>query len=314
MNPTAAFELPRSDDVLAGLRAPTRRLPCRLLYDQRGAELFEQICTLAEYYPTRNELALLERHLPAIARAIGPNARVIEPGSGAGHKTRMLLAALERPVGYVPIDVSGEQLEANARALRGEFPGVAVDPVLGDYTAALALPPPPPGTARTVAFFPGATLGNFEPEDARRFLAMLRAVAGAGGALLLGTDSNQDVESLLRAYDDGEGVTAAFDLNVLAHVNRSHGATFERERFAHRAVWLASRSRIEMHLVSRCRQTVRVAGETFLFARGEAIVTEHCYKHPPAAIAAMLAAAGWRVADVMADPDDRMRLWLATAA
>src|SRR5262245_20739281 len=159
------------DDVIAGLRAPQKHLPCRLLYDARGAALFEQICTLDDYYPTRSELALLEAHLPAIAATVGPRARVIEPGSGAGIKTRMLLRTLEDPAGYVPIDISPEQREDTARALRAELPGLEVQPMFGDYTRPLALPPPVRPAARTLAFFPGSTIGNFEPDCAQAFLA-----------------------------------------------------------------------------------------------------------------------------------------------
>ncbi|KAB2897192.1 MAG: L-histidine N(alpha)-methyltransferase [Kofleriaceae bacterium] len=299
------------DEVLRGLSAPRKHLPCRLLYDARGAELFEQICTLEEYYPTRTELALLEEHLPALAAAIGPQARVVEPGSGAGQKTRMLLTALDRPVGYVPIDISREQLEVNARALREEFPGLEVQPICGDYTSPLELPRPTRPGARTVAFFPGSTIGNFEPDEARAFLARLAHLAGRDGMLLLGADANNDRASLERAYDDGQGVTAAFDKNVLAHVNRTHDATFELDAFTHRAVWDASHHRVEMHLVSMRTQTVRVGADVIRFERGEPIVTEHCYKHPREAMAAMLADAGWRALRVDADARGRMHLWLA---
>ncbi len=300
------------DDVLEGLRAPRKHLPCRLLYDSRGAALFEEICTVADYYPTRAELALLDGHLPAIAATVGARARVIEPGSGAGRKTRMLLSALERPADYVPIDISGEQLEINARSLRHEFPGLEVQPVHGDYTREIELPPARATFDRTLVFFPGSTIGNFEPADARAFLTRLGRLAGPGGMLLLGADSNTDPDSLLRAYDDSEGVTAAFDLNVLAHVNRTQAATFDLDAFLHRATWDEARSRIEMHLVSRRRQTVFVAGEAFELEREEPIVTEHCYKHRREALGALLAGAGWQVRQVFADPDQRMHLWLAS--
>lgn len=313
MKPTSQAlraDLSAGDDVLAGLRAPRKHLPCRLLYDARGAELFEQICTLDEYYPYRSELALLDRHLPTIAAAIGPSARVIEPGSGAGRKTRMLLSALERPSIYVPIDVSTEQLSATALALRADLPGLEVVAVAADYTTAFELPPAL-AAGRTLVFFPGSTIGNFEPDDARAFLARFATLAGPGAALVLGADANRDPDELLRAYDDSQGVTAAFDLNVLAHLNRSHAATFDLGAFLHRAVWDASRSRIEMHLVSRRRQRVEVAGETVWLDRGEPIVTEHCYKHPPDAITAILDDAGWHVRRIFPDPHRRMRLWLA---
>jgi L-histidine N-alpha-methyltransferase len=301
-----ARNLQPTDDVLAGLRAPRKHLPCRLLYDARGAELFEQICTLDDYYPTRNELALLEAHLPEIAAAVGPDARVIEPGSGAGVKTRMLLAALDRPAAYVPIDVSGEQLAETARTLQELFPGLAVHPIHGDYTRDIAVPA---YAGRTLVFFPGSTIGNFEPADAQRFLARF---ASPGAMLLVGADSNADPESLLRAYDDLDGVTAEFDLNVLVHLGRTHAATFDPATFVHRATWDPASRRVEMHLVSRRRQVVEVAGETIQFERGEPIVTEHCYKHAPETFARMLDTAGWRVQRTYADPHGRMRLWLAS--
>jgi L-histidine Nalpha-methyltransferase len=294
------------DEVLAGLRAPHKHLPCKLLYDERGAELFDRICDLDAYYLTREELALLEARLPDIAAAVGERARVIEPGSGVGKKTRMLLSALQSPVGYVPIDVSGEQLEANAAALRVEYPALEIQPVHGDYTQPIALPAPTRAAAATLAFFPGSTIGNFEPADARAFLAELGKHADM---LLLGADTNENVDELLVAYDDPEGVTAAFDLNMLAHLNRTHGATFDLDAFMHRAIWNAAHSRIEMHLVSRRRQNVDLAGETIRFDRGEAIVTEYCYKHAPAALAKLVSAAGWTVRETYAGP--RMRLVLA---
>lgn len=299
------------DDVLAGLRARAKHLPCRLLYDARGAELFEQICTVEDYYLTRSELALLETHLPALADEIGPRARVIEPGSGAGVKTRMLLGALDAPASYVPIDVSLAQLEDTARTLRDQFAGLDVQPVNADYTRPFALPRARAPYDRMLVFFPGSTIGNFEPDEARRFLARLGELAGARALLLLGADSNTDPASLVRAYDDREGITAAFDRNVLAHVNHAYGARFDLDAFEHRAVWNAACSRIEMHLVSRVQQTVLVGGEPIDFAAGEPIVTEHCYKHRPELLAELLAGAGWTVRTVHADEAGRMRLWLA---
>ena len=225
----------------------------------------------------------------------------------------MLLAALERPSAYVPIDVSEEQLVETATALRTAFPGVDVQPVCGDYTAPLALPVAPARAARTLVFFPGSTIGNFEPGAARAFLANLRSLAGTGSMLLLGADANSDRESLVHAYDDPDGVTAAFDLNMLAHINRTHAATFDLDAFMHRAVWNAARSRVEMHLVSRRAQTVTVADRPIRFKRGEVIVTEHCYKHSPTVMADLLARAGWQLRNVFQDPQSRMHLWLAEA-
>jgi L-histidine Nalpha-methyltransferase len=305
----AASSLPA--DIRAGLRAARKSLPCRLLYDARGAELFEQICTVEDYYLTRAELALLDAHLDTVAAAAGPHARVIEPGSGAGRKTRMLLSALDRPAVYVPIDVSREQLEHNARALRAEYPGLEVQPLHGDYAGTLAMPSTRAEHARTLVFFPGSTIGNFEPADARAFLTRFGVLAGPNALLVLGADSNNDERSLLRAYDDRDGVTAAFDLNVLAHLNRDYGANFDLDAFVHRATWDAVHSRIEMHLVSRHRQTVWVSGERIELDRGEPIVTEHCYKHRPEVLESLLAESGWQLRRMISAPDGRMRLWLA---
>lgn len=307
--PDAVYD--RSDDVLAGLRSHRKHLPCRLLYDARGAELFDQICALNEYYLTRSELALLDRHLPQIAAAIGPEARVIEPGSGAGTKTRMLLTALQRPLEYAPIDVNAEQLVHTAATLRKSFPDLAVHPICGDYTGAIEIPSAQLHARRTVVFFAGSTIGNFEPDDAARFLERWAAVAGANAMMLIGADSNTDPESLVSAYDDTDGVTAAFNLNVLAHLNRTHAATFDLRAFMHRAVWNPAKSRIEMHLVSRQRQIVTVSGERIRFECGETIVTEHCYKYPPALFKALLRRSGWEVHKAFADSRGRMRLWLA---
>jgi L-histidine Nalpha-methyltransferase len=299
------------DDVIAGLCAPHKTLPCRLLYDARGAELFERICELDDYYLTRSELALLADHLPSIAAIVGPRARVIEPGSGAGRKTRMLLAALDQPSSYTPIDVSFEQLQHNATALRHEFPGLEIVPVHGDYTSTLELAGSH-SSSRTVVFFPGSTIGNFEPRAAVEFLARFARLVGPGAVLILGTDSNHDQETLMRAYDDPEGVTAEFDLNVLAHINRTHHATFALDTFMHRAAWDAAHSRIEMHLVSRRRQTVDIGTGTISFERGEVIVTEHCYKHSHDTIRRLCKTAGWSVQSVFSDAADRMSLWIAT--
>jgi L-histidine N-alpha-methyltransferase len=300
-------------DVLAGLSAREKRLPCRLLYDARGAALFERICALPSYYLTRSELGLLGEHLGAIAAMVGSRARVLEPGSGAGHKTRMLLGALDRPAAYVPIDVSVEQLERNARALRKEFPGLEVAPVHGDYTRTLHVPRAGEH-ARTLLYFPGSTIGNFEPHEASAFLARFGELAGSGAMMLLGADSNADRESLRDAYDDPEGVTAEFNLNVLAHLNRTHDATFDLATFTHEIVWDAARARVEMHLVSSKRQRVSVGARTIAFDRGESIVTEHCYKHRPAVLERLIEGAGWRVRRVIPDADGRMRLWLAARA
>ncbi|MBA3500861.1 MAG: L-histidine N(alpha)-methyltransferase, partial [Deltaproteobacteria bacterium] len=265
------------DDVIAGLSAPKKRLPCRLLYDAHGAALFESITRLDTYYPTRTEDELLREHLGQIAQAVGKSARVIEPGCGDGHKTRRLLRALEKPSCYVGIDVAHEQLARFTHDLRADMPAVDVQGVTADYTQPFVLPTPGHDWKKTLVFFPGSTIGNFEPTDARSFLAMLARIAGDDDRLLLlGADATRDVPALMRAYDDPSGVTAEFNKNVLTRLNRERGATFDVDSFEHRAVWNAEASRIEMHLVSTCRQIVRVGTQTIAFAAGEAIVTEHC--------------------------------------
>lgn len=298
------------DDVLAGMLASPKRLPARLLYDARGARLFERICALDAYYLTRVELALLRAHARAIAEHVGERARMIEPGSGAGVKTRLVLDALEAPASIVAIDVSADQLAATTRQLRAEYPGLAVDAVCADYTSPFALPPERRASERTLVFFPGSTIGNLEPAEAVRFLAHLGRLAGPRGTLVLGSDSTNDPERLLAAYDDPGGVTAEFDRNVLAHVNRIRGATFDPSTFEHRAVWNAAQSRIEMHLVSRGEQTVVVAGVPIAFRRGEPIVTEHCYKLPTGEMAALLEHAGWHVRRLFTADEHDVHLWM----
>ena len=305
-----ALRYDEEDDVIAGLRSPRKQLPCRLLYADGGAELFERICGLDAYYPTRTELALLDDHLPQIAQHVGPAARVVEPGSGDGRKTRKLLRALASPSSYVPIDIARDQLHRMAEQLRSEITGVEIEPVTADYSEPFELPVPQHAFRRTLVFFPGSTIGNFEPGAARRFLAQLAALGGRDRMLLLGADATRDPAVLLRAYDDEHGLTAAFNKNALAHLNRARGATFDLDAFDHRAVWNAEASRVEMHLVSRRRQTATVSGQCFQFAAGEPIVTEHCYKHTPAAMHALLTMSGWRPRQVFTATAVPFRLWL----
>jgi dimethylhistidine N-methyltransferase len=272
--------------------------------------LFAKITTLDAYYPTRLELELLDRHLPVIAHHVGPEARVIEPGCGEPVKATKLLHALERPLSYVGIDVSREPLERTARELRAELPRTEIQTLAADYTQPFELPSPQHEWRRSLVFFPGSTIGNFEPGAARSFLAMLGRIAGDERLLLLGADATRDPTALVRAYDDDHGVTEAFDKNVLLHLNRTRGATFDPDAFVHRAEWNAAASRIEMQLVSTRHQLVQIAGEVVAIGDGEPIVTEHCYKHTPAAMQALLAAAGWRTRQVFTSPERPYRLWL----
>lgn len=298
------------DDVLAALRQYPKRLPVRLLYDATGAELFERITGLDEYYPTRAEFRLLDAHLHAIADDIGVAARVIEPGSGVGVKTKRLLRALHDPAIYIGIDVAKEALEHGAQVLRSEHCNLEVHTVVADFTKPFTLPAPQRPYGKTVVFFPGSTIGNFEPFAAVDFLGALQRVAGANARLLIGADGTRDPSHLLPAYNDRAGVTAEFNLNVLAHLNRTRGANFIVEKFRHRAVWNDMRSRIEMHLVSLCDQVVAIDGERFSFKMGEPIVTEYSYKHTVHAMRGILHAGGWAVREVFTAAEQPMRLWL----
>lgn len=281
-------------EVRRGLASTPKALSPKWLYDARGSALYELITEQPEYYPPATEAGIMERNAEAIARALGPAALVFEYGAGSAQKTVRLLETLERPAGYVPVDISPEFLGAAAQAVRETFPGLPVRPVVADFTASVPLPIGDLACARRVSFFPGSTIGNFDPPEARGLLQRMAADAGRGGALLLGVDLRKGPEILIPAYDDAKGVTAAFDLNLLERMNRELGGDFRPEAFRHRAVWNPERSRVEMHLVAQGDQAVRVAGETFTFRDGETIHTESSYKWDPAAFDALAAVAGWR--------------------
>jgi L-histidine N-alpha-methyltransferase len=290
------------DEVWAGLALPQKSLPCKYFYDARGSALFEEICELPEYYPTRTELTIMERHVGAMADALGERCLLVEYGSGSSRKTRLLLDRLRDPAGYVPIDISRAALAQSARALSIAYPALEVLPICADYTAAFELPRPRKPAARRGVYFPGSTIGNFTPAQAQRFLAHMARVAGAGGALLIGVDLKKDRSTLERAYDDTAGVTAAFNRNLLVRINRELAGDFALERFAHRAVYDARAGRIEMHLVSTAEQTVAVTGRSFRFAKGETIHTENSYKYDLAQFAALAASADLAVRAVWTDP------------
>ncbi len=301
-------------DVLAGLAREPKAIAPKYFYDAAGSALFDRICELPEYYPTRTERAILEAHAPAMAEALGPRALLVEPGAGSGLKTRLLLAALVDPAGYVPVDISGEHLQASAAALRAAFPQLEVLPVAADFTQAFSVPRPQQPVMRRALFFPGSTLGNFDPPAARQLLAAFRQVAGRNGRLLLGVDLQKDAGILEPAYDDAAGVTAQFNLNLLARINRELGGHFDLDAFSHRAFYDPERQRIEMHLLSRRDQVVRIGGATFRFRRGETIHTESSYKYTPASLTALAAAAGWRLQRQWVDARRWFMLGLFAAA
>lgn len=306
----AAVRYDDHDGVLAGLGARRKQLPSWLLHGDSGSELFARIRALDAYYPARAEQALLDDYLPQIAHHVGPAARVIEPGAADLRRTRTLLRGLDAPSGYLAVDVHHDALIRLTSALRGELPGVDVQPVVADYTEAFELAIPQHAFKRSLVFFPGETIGSFEPSDARALLARLAQVAGPGRMLLLGADGTRDPDVLMRAYDDDRGATAAFGKNALSQLNRSHGASFELDAFEHRAVWNPEASRVELQLISKRRQVVRIAGATVALSPGEPIVTEHCYKHTPAAMHALLTMAGWRPRQVFTSAITPFRLWL----
>jgi len=281
------------EEVLAGLRATPKRLSPAYLYDRRGSQLFDAICELPEYYLTRTETGILARFADEMAACIGERALLLEPGSGSSRKTRLLLDALPDLAAYVPVDISRSHLLAAARAVQAAYPRLEVLPLCADFTQRYNLPAPRSRPARVVVFFPGSTLGNFDPPEAVRLLARMRENAGTGGGLLIGIDLAKDRAILERAYNDAAGVTAAFNMNLLTRLNRELAANFDLACFRHEAVWVAAQSRIEMHLLSLREQTVHLAGQRVQFAAGERLVTEHCHKYTPQSFASQARAAGW---------------------
>lgn len=297
-------------DVLHGLSQPQKWISSMYFYDTRGSELFDLICEQPEYYPTRTEMAILRDNAAAIAGALGPGLMLIEPGSGTGAKARILLAALEDPVAFVPVEISRDHLMDSAVALNEAFPDLEVLPVCADFSRPFELPVPKRPVTRRAMFFPGSTIGNFEPEDARDLLANFRAVVGTGSEMLVGVDLRKDPAELERAYDDAAGVTAEFNLNVLRRLNRDLGTDFDLDGFRHRAVWNDAESRIEMQLVATRAQTVTLDGNQIDFVAGEHIYTEASYKYSLERFAALAADAGLRVAHVWMDPAQRFSLQL----
>lgn len=299
------------DDVLRGLSQRPRALPCKHFYDKEGSLLFDQICELPEYYLTRDETALLATHLDAIADAVGPRGVLVEFGSGSSTKTRMLLDRLPDLARYVPIDISAQHLHDTAAELRQRYPSLSVDPVVADYANAApelgALRRAGAGAHVTV-FFPGSSIGNFEPDDAVALLGRMRRLAGPSGVVLVGADTGARPDEVRAAYDDAQGVTAAFNLNLLARINRELGADFALDRFRHEAVWQPTTRRIEMRLVSATSQDVTVAGRRFHFDADERVVTEHCHKYGVEQFHAMARRAGLEPRRCWYGPGERMAM------
>lgn len=302
-------------ELHAGLSLEARSVSPKFFYDVEGSALFDRICELPEYYPTRTELRILTESAGQIAEQIGPDAEIIEFGAGSLTKVRLLLDALQAPRRYVPIDISGEHLEAAAARLRIDYPRLAVQPVVADYTMPLVLPPArEKGAGQRVGFFPGSTLGNFTPGEALAFLQLAQRLL-RGGGLLIGVDLVKDPALLHAAYNDAEGVTAAFNLNLLRRANRELGCDFDLDGFAHAAFYNSPHRRIEMHLVSRRPQTVVLDGQAFDFAEGETLHTENSHKFTIDSLRLLALKAGFRPGAVWTDPDRLFAVhWLQAPA
>jgi L-histidine Nalpha-methyltransferase len=295
-----------SDDLVeihAGLDQQAKTISPKFFYDDAGSKLFDAICDLPEYYPTRTELGIMQANIDEIAALIGAQASLIEFGSGSSLKTRVLLDHLHDMAVYVPVDISREHLLQAAADIRNDYPDIEVLPVVADFTQSFKLPSPAVMPLKNVVYFPGSTIGNFSSDAAHALLQVMYHEAGERGALLIGVDLQKDRALLERAYNDAEGVTAEFNLNVLLRLNREFGGTFELDGFRHRAVYNASAGRIEMYLDSLRDQTAEVGGKTFRFARGESINTEHSHKYTLAGFAEIVRAAGFQVQKVWMDPE-----------
>jgi len=275
------------EDVVEGLSQPQKALPSKYFYDQRGSKLFEEICELDEYYPTRTELAIMKEYAGEMGDQIGAGAMLVEFGSGSSVKTRILLDHLIEPIAYVPVDVSCRHLHATADALAADYPDIEILPVCADFTQEFSLPEASHEETHDAVFFPGSTIGNFEPDEAEDLLRSIAPLCGAGGGLLIGIDLQKDVAILEAAYNDSSGVTAEFNLNLLHRINRELGGDIQVDQFRHTAIYNHDQARIEMYLESLVEQTVRIDDREFHFAEGERICTEYSHKYTVEGFAAV---------------------------
>ncbi len=301
------------DEVLSGLRQTPKTLPCKFFYDERGSRLFDQICELPEYYPTRTEMGIMQAHVDEMTARFGPDCRLVEYGSGSSLKTRILLDHAPHLAAYVPVDISREHLRRSAQALRAAYPALEVLDVCADYTQEFSLPSCRRAAASTGVYFPGSTIGNFPPSEAAPFLTRMAALCGKNGGLLIGVDLKKDTQTLEAAYNDAQGVTAAFNLNLLTRINRELDGNFALDQWEHRAIYNPVEGRIEMHLVSRRDQPVRIGNAAICFDRGETIHTESSYKYNLDGFATLAQSAGWRVENVWTDPERLFSVQYLTA-
>ena len=298
-------------DVISGLSKAQKTLPCQYFYDETGSELFEQITELDEYYPTRTEMKILRDHVDEISSAIGSDVLLVEYGAGASTKTRILLDALSKPAGYVPIDVSETFLLQTAEGLRADYPDLKVHPIVGDFMVRFGLPQPSNG--RPVGFFPGSTIGNLSDHDIDQFMQAARTLLGADGQFILGVDLRKSPDILIPAYDDAAGTTAKFNLNLLTRINRELDANFDLSGFAHKIIWNDAESRIEMHLESLKAQRVLLGETEVSFKAGETIHTENSRKFDLAALMDRVSHTGWRMQRVWQDENAYFAIILLTA-
>jgi L-histidine Nalpha-methyltransferase len=298
-----------ADAVLTGLARKPRSIPCRFFYDARGSELFEEITKLDEYYPTRTETVLLETYGEEIAALAGPGRALIEFGSGSSRKTSLLLSALRQVPAYIPIDIAAESLREAAEWLSGQHDGLIIVPLIADFTTTRTLPPEARRKQR-LGFFSGSTIGNLTHDEARAFLKNAARLLGPGSTFLLGVDLKKPVSILLPAYDDAKGITAGFNLNLLARINRELDGTFKLSRFAHEALYNEAAGRIEIYIRSLAEQIVRIRGRAFAFAEGERIHTENSHKYTVEEFQALAGGAGWQPVKAWTDDADLFSLHL----
>ena len=300
--------------VQRGLRSQPKRLPSWLFYDEQGSALFEQICEQPEYYLTRAEIALLNQHAGDIAQVLGPDVRLVEYGSGHAIKTRLLLEHLATPVAWVPIELSTDPLRRGMERMAQHFPELPIQPLAVDFTRPLRLPVPPRAPRRTVVYFPGSTIGNFDEREATQLLRKMRSEMGDNGGILVGADLKKDRAVIEAAYNDGAGITAAFTLNLLTRLNRELGCNFELGGFSHRAHYNAMAGRIETHILSTREQRVRVGRLQVSFREDEAMLVEYSCKYSLQDFAALAAIAGLAVQHVWLDPEGMFSLQYLTRA
>ncbi len=296
------------EEILKGLRKRQKELPTKYFYDARGSKLFDQICELDAYYLTRTEIAILKKHIEEIAELVEPRSVIIEFGSGSSAKTRILLDHLKDVAAYMPVDIASEQLQQTVESLRSEYPEVEIAAVNVDYTKSFELPQLSKTASSRLAFFPGSTIGNFYPQEAVTFVDNVGQVVGSGGGFLIGVDLQKDPAVLDRAYNDRESITAAFNLNMLAHINKAVGANFDLDKFSHYAFYNCAEGRIEMHLISASDQTVEIGGNQVFIQAGETILTEVSYKYTLESFAALSAQAGFETRKIWLDSKEYFSL------